>query len=79
MDKNERLAKVKAYFIDHAPDLITATCAVTITTVSLVALNRHADNLKIAQQAIHVLKNEGRDFTYYPGIGIFLETVEAKK
>lgn len=68
-----RLDKVKKYVTDKAPEIITATCAVSLTTVALVVVNQHAKNMRIAQQAVLWCWENGKEYTYHPGVGIFLK------
>lgn len=70
-----RLDRAKKYAIDKAPEIVTAACAVTMTTVGLVVLKRHSNNVDLLKKGIDLLKEEGRDFTYYPGLGLYIEKV----
>lgn len=62
-----KIAKVKNYLIDHAPEIATAGCAVCMLTMKLA--ERHQSRLTMDH--IVALKNDGiDDFEFFPGIGL---------
>ncbi len=69
--QNNRITRSKNYMKDHAPELITATASVGGLAVMLRYLDSVNSNIRLAQAAIPLMIEEGRPFTYYPGVGLF--------
>lgn len=77
--QKDRLAKVKAYVVDKAPEIITATAAVTLTTVTIMALKQYRHNQVLMQQAVEWCRENGRDYTLHPGVGLYLNDIVTPK
>lgn len=71
-----RLAKVGSYVKDHAPELITATAAVVLTAFVIKTISHEHEQRWIMQRAISAMREDGRPFTYYPGIGVYWDNQE---
>lgn len=80
---HDRIVKVKEYVKDRAPEIITATAAVTLVGLALLTRanvrslnNARARDIRAMQLALPEMIKSGRSFTFYPEIGAFWDDLK---
>ena len=71
----EKIARIKKYVKTHAPELVTAVAAVGTLVVVVKDRMDRINNEENWRHGISKAKDEGWDYEFVPGIGLFIESL----